>query len=63
MSGLDTLGRLPGTYRRLERFRQILRVMVRSGFGSLFEGLRGRLLRLHHRVLATLRRGEAARSS
>ena len=61
MSGLDALGRLPGTYRRLERFRQILRVMVRYGFGSLFEGLRGRLFRLHHRVLATLRRGEAAR--
>lgn len=61
MSGLDTLSRLPGAYRRLERFRQILRVMVRYGFGWLFEGLRGRLFKVHHRLLTLLRHGEMAK--
>lgn len=42
MSSLDTIRGIPRAYRRLERYRQILHVFVRYGFGSFVDSLRSR---------------------
>lgn len=52
MAGIDTIGRLPATCRRLVRFRQIVHVFVKYGFGSLFDTMRSGFSRTWRRLLS-----------
>lgn len=50
MSSIDRIRKLPGAYRRLGRFRKIVHVFMKYGFGSVFESLRSKGGRLFKRL-------------